>query len=925
MTRRMPDEQDKPNAGPEPAAPKAGEESRPSLKKMIERRRAAIESKLSGKGDGEKGEVDATAAPEPPEAPQHADPSSEAVPAAPDTAAADTADAEAPPPDGAPGAAAQPASEETASHPTSLQELIAQQRARLQAGLSHDEEATAAPEPGGERPPDAAGDQVPVAAQAAAPAPSHRLLLPLAALRPKAGTSSRLVHALLIINTVVILLLAAILIWQFGEKPAAHVIVPQTAGAQEIAAAGPAQPVAPDLGEPLSWAQAEADFARGQHAAALDAYRRLAAVARTRPGEALVADFLTLRQGMCLWLLGQADDARQAIGPLVRSRSPIIRAVAWSQLGQLDVADGLYLPARTKGYLALGALGVLEREAVRPLRTDCDFLVARALAVQCLSFYGKEQALDWGHVAWLDPFATLPEQSLRALLAEGSERLTQATLGPQVHELPAGGVRREWVVDASQARIDELLERLASQAGLNVEWVNVVPAARQRVVTMYGRGLAAARVAEVACGAAGLVAHFTGEKIVVYDPQGFEQLSQKRELIVREAGTCLRLFFLGLRGEEDPRLRVGHLALACVLEYSGDPLGALKEYQLTAGLFKGKDVAAEALMRSAALRVSLRNYAGARRDLAELRDLYQNYRGHDRIYLALGEVNMRSGRLPEAIHDFRTLYYANLSSASKAAAAFGMGRCYFLEGNDAEAEKWLNRYIGSAGQDAEHLAEAHLLLGQTYRRGGDPVQAESEFRRMLACRPSRRQRSDALLALAGVYVDTERLVPALGALRELEWSKLEGELLCEALVALGSTYRNMGLPAKAIRLLEGRLPDLGEPALQARVLVEIARCHEAQEDLRTARAVFARALQDLPSGRDRHLANCRMAALCLRLGDVRKAAALAEDTLKATDDADVRRQASKALGDAYMHEHEYAKAVLAYSDMLHAASGVNTP
>ncbi|MFW6133632.1 MAG: tetratricopeptide repeat protein, partial [Planctomycetota bacterium] len=776
-------------------------------------------------------------------------------PETPDDAAPDapeTARDDAPPPPGAgdadvPAQAAGDGDAPPREGEGSLQELIARQRERLMAGRAKGRGDTQADEKGdkqadtqadtqAEGKGDTQGEQAPGASAPSGPAPSRA---PVGGLRP------RFVQTVLLANTLLIVVVVGIMTHQFATAPATPSLPqpPDAASATAGATTQPGEP-APMLSQPraMSWAQAEAALASQNYQRALAGYRHLYDRAAKTPADSLVADLLTFRRGYCLAQLGRAAQGRARLREATEAGSPVVRAAAWYQLGLLDLRGGQYLQARTKAYRALGAVGAVAEPLA--LQDDCDALAARAVTGKVLSMYAQADAVPWSGAAWSDPFAGLSDSALRDRLRSGAQLLDEGLLGPQVARGAGAGLRRPWRVRVVGGHLDELFARLGAQTGVEIRWINVPSARRTRAVTVFASG-SQTRIAEIASGAAGLVARFTGESVDVYDPRGFDAVSEARDLLTRETNACWRRLLLRRGGRDDARAAAGRFALAVVQELSGDVIGAIKEYQLIAGRFDARPVAPRALLRCARLRLDLGNEDGARNDLQRLLDKYPDFQAQDEVYLALGEANRRAGRLDDAIGDFRRLFVQNLSPDSRAAAAYGLGRCYHAKDMPDDAATWLTRFIGLADRDHPDIAAAYLLRGRCRVSTGESDLAEGDLRGALASASSSREHVDAALALGALYLDTGRVVRALGLLSSLDADTVPETRLGRYLELCGRMYRTMGLPGRAVRLLGRHIGDVPDAQDRARVGAEVARCYLAADQRDRAEDMLTQVLEEM--------------------------------------------------------------------------------
>ncbi len=713
------------------------------------------------------------------------------------------------------------------------------------------------------------------------------------------------------------------------------------------APAPPAERLRTVVPKSASWATAEAAFAREDYQAALVLYERLLEVSAGRAAEARLRDLFWMRIAACLKRLGEVKEAREVLGRLSRSLSPVIRACAYRDLALLDAEDGQWMKARMKAYLALSAAGSLEQPS--GLESDCDFIIARALTQKALSFYNVADAVDWTGPAagrWADPFSGLGPEALRRLLKAGSEGLLAGALGPEVRP---GSRRRLFSARSRSAPLEELLSRLADASGVDVRWVSAGRKVRRRAVTVELSGVSVQRLAEIASGSVGLCARFTGDQVLVYDPRDGDSVLQQKQLLTREAVSCWRRFFL--RHPSDERIPLAHFALASVCDYAGrarsagDSDGAdaavtaLREYQLIAHRYGRSSVAPRALLRSAKLRTHLRDYTGARADLLDLLDLYPDADRADETYLYLGWTTREAGMSDEAIRHFSRLYHLNLSLASRATAALEAGRCYYAKGDYREAAKWLKRFLallretrrsGSGrekravpvlspdpGYDpAEAPPEALLLLGRCEAALGNLDAALGAFRAGAALDPARDLRVELTLETARVYVERGVCVRAIGALDGIEVSGLAPRQAGRVLLATAETFRAMGLAEKAVSMLRRYIPSIRDERTGISLRLELARCLTDAGELRSARRLLGEVLPTMSPGQRAYQAACDLAELSLRLGRYAQAVAIVRELLLSPCPLRIRRRAWEVSGRAYMALGDYDKAALAYSGML---------
>lgn len=730
-----------------------------------------------------------------------------------------------------------------------------------------------------------------------------------------------LVGIVLFFNSLLVMLVVAVLIGLYlrrGEDlfsvqraQAVQAKPPPATAPADVAPRG----VGPD--EAVSWPMAERAFQSKRYAEALLRYRRLLEVSQKIPSEDMVSDFCRLRTANCLSQLGKGAKARELLERVTRSRSPIARGLACYRLAVADVDGGQFLQARMKAYQALAVLGALAD--AKSVEADCDYLICRALTVKALSSHNLDVGVDWAAAEHADPFAGLDEPALRELLRQGAHQLARAVLGPQVQKVESDTLAQQLAASCSHSPLEELLQRIATEAREDVRWKSVDSKARRRMVAVCFHSVSAQRLSEVACGSAGLVARFTGEQIHIHNLQSATSLTDQRELILREAESAWRRFFL--RTPKDPRIARGRFALANLCEATGNPLGAIREYQLLAHRFSADPVAPEALLRSARARIAIRDYVGARKDLLELLDRYPGYQSSDKVYLCLGQATMNSGLHEKAVRVFSKLYHLNLTPASRREASFGAGECLYHKGEYKEASKWLARYIRLVKSPSPQLAEAYFLLATSESHQGNLDGAAQALHAALAAKPPAKRRAQVLMELARTEAQRQRFVPAVAALSRIEQERLDEEQLPEFLLLNSQVYRSMGLAEKALSLLHREIKAISDPETRAELEVELARCHADSGELKAARELLAKTLPALKPGRKAHLAACELAQMCLADGQAAQAVTVIRELLKSSCQPDIRKRAQLTLGAAYLALKDYERAALAFSGMAVKRSG----
>jgi len=672
-----------------------------------------------------------------------------------------------------------------------------------------------------------------------------------------------------------------------------------------------------DIRRRISWSAAERSFFGKDYGKAMEGYEALLKQSDAHPDNRLISDFLRFRIAQCLMRRARRDEARAMYLRLGDSRSPIIRAVTQYELATDDLLNGQFIRARTRGYQGITDLGVLEMPL--DLEADFDFLIARALTQKAFEYSGRAVPIEWEPLQMTDPFASLSESDLRELLHRGVGILDRSVLGPSVQQVESETAGRRFAACCTRTAIGEFLTVLAGRTETDLQWESVAPPVRRRGVSIHYSQVSQQRLSEVACGAVGLLVRFTGDKMLVYNPMFYKTLSDQKELIAAEAASAWRRWFL--RYGEDERSGEAHLGLAMLQEYSGNEMAALREFQVVAQTFEKERAAAEALLRSAMIRIRLRDYAGARLDLMSLLDRYPNHPSLDKVYLYLANATMKSGLFADAIRVYRKLYYLNLTAESRAQACLGAARCFSKTKNAENTHEWAARYIGLVGRGDENLPEAYMLLARSETAQGNYEEALASYYHALTARPSVSRRIDAILELADTQIRRGKFTEAAFAIKSLRGAELSPQQANRYVLKSTEIHRAIGLSDRAIPMLRRQLRQARDPEMRARFAVCLADCYSDEGKLDTAAETLTTILEEAGTGEAWHEATCRLAEISLQLARTDQAIVLAEGLLRSSCSDGIRKRAQEVLGSGYISRRDYDRAVMVLSGLAFEGSG----
>jgi len=677
--------------------------------------------------------------------------------------------------------------------------------------------------------------------------------------------------------------------------------------------------------EPMSLQVARGFFQRKDYERARAAYEQLRQTLPAR--EELLRDFLKLRMAVCWTELDDYSRASRLLVEVSRSPSPMVRIVANYRLSLLEIMRKRYLRARMRAYNALALIKAVDfnDDWALAFECDCHFLVAECLTRHILSLSHAESDLPadlWaGQTASLDPFAGLAEADLRIALNSGSEHLSEGLLGPKIRKLISPP---RWAITSYGAPVEELLSKFAAVAALDVEWAFTETTAseaeygsiRQRPVSLYLPAATSQQVALIAAGCVGLLARpeneLGNERVVVHDPTAYTSLRRHISFLSEQAISLWQKFALTFYSDE--RLGNAHFVMGLLQSQTGRPAEAIAEYKLVANRFSQAHAAPYALLHSSKVKADLRDFRGARDDLKQLVEQYDDSDVYGKAYLRLADATREASLLAEAALLYQRVYNFELSRESQIASALGAAECFYQTKSYEDAAKWIIRYITLAEQDENiNLYSAHFLMGRAYLELGNYQGACDAFQYALVEQSSRQQYIEALMALVQGHIEQEHFVEALDALENVRSVALSQKQSVEMLLLRSKIYRLLGLADTAIVSLRDRAQYVSDSQLSARIAFELARCDVAKGNLEDARRRLSEVLGIVEPGPLAQEVALELTAVCLKLGRSLQAVSICRQLLNSNTTAEMRQEILRLLAAAYKLEKDYDKAALALS------------
>jgi tetratricopeptide (TPR) repeat protein len=573
--------------------------------------------------------------------------------------------------------------------------------------------------------------------------------------------------------------------FRFGLRLA----VPEPAAPAETAATE--QPlVAPWKPEPGETTQGPA--AKGE----LDEVDRLIRVGRYELGLTLcrtfndravaeLRDAFEYRLGLCHEGLGNWDKALTSYRKLA-SHTASERMAAIALLGQARVWLRMRRPAESKALLCdLVRRSALPGLREQPFLADARYLLALAAPLEILpnqppspfndtpvsplaADWPLDRALDWDKSVGAKSPGAHPQ--LRAPEPPAGEETVEVRPGAValvrifVHQMPVTG----------------LLDRLAEQAHLHIEWT---ARARQQVegrslvVALEGASLADAL--RVLAEPLGLVWTIRGTKLA-FSSEEEAPAEELRALRLDNARRALREAVL--IAPRHPLTPAAYLELGDLDVLAGRLDEALAWYGRLVREWPRSPLVIEAHYNHGLLHYRQGDRPGARQAFYRVVDRAPAHELAPLAYWRVGRIYLEEGDPEQALSPLRRALGSGSGSPAHAAAAITVAAAHLLTDNPRAANAIL-------------LEHRDLVSRDQYRQAAAFLDTLARFRAVTDSRRRQREASDLLAAVLTIRDD-----PILGT---------------TGLVLVGHAYRDLGMQEQMIRAYEKALPSLHGPLAAA--------------------------------------------------------------------------------------------------------------
>jgi len=619
---------------------------------------------------------------------------------------------------------------------------------------------------------------------------------------------------------------------------------------------------------------------------------------------------------LCSQRLGDGPVAEAYFNKVLRSQAPSVVALANYHIAFSQFAAGNYSEARTKAYQTLAIVETIERPYCETMINDCYYLIAQSLTAQAMMYETDqcEMPAEWPTVKYNEPFEQLDEAGLLKLLQAGSSPLKSAVLGPQVQKLSTPDKLQRWFVKAYRAPIEEVYVNFAASGGPEVHWACEYGPVHARAITLYLPAVTDRRFAEIASGAAGLLASFESKKMLVYNPDTYSSVMERKALLGNEAMAAWQRFIFAY--PHDRRLAEAHFGLGVLQTAAGQYLSAVGEYRQVSNNFSQSALAPYALFNSGKLELGLKDYESAKADLKELTVQYADSQVSDQGNIMLAQTAMALGDYENAQLVFRKIYNLELPAEQKLAAAMGAAKCYYAMGDNESAAVWFNKFLeyakASKLANPAELQNAYLMLAQSYSKLGKYGEACIGYKSALANSASPGEQFEITMELGQAFMKQQSFVEALQTIETINIIDLTAEQTCRLWTAKARVLRAMNLPDQGLTILEGKAGATSSLQIKSEMMLEMAQCYNATGNYARARGLLCEAIVNMPQSSETAGLQCDLAEVCLKMNEYQQAINLCNELLKGNINSKIKTRVEAVLGEAYTKLKQFDKAAMVY-------------
>jgi TolA-binding protein len=691
----------------------------------------------------------------------------------------------------------------------------------------------------------------------------------------------------------------------------------------ELAAPVQDESAVPQSAEPslsISLSMAEELVEQGQLVKAADVFRRIMSnITLGGTASEEFRDYLKLRIAVCL------HDADQAVGQdpyfsdAMSSRSGMIRGLVYHYLSLAHFRRGDYLQSRKCAYQAMALIKTYQDVVPANLEEDLYFLAAECLTRYAMTLHPTDQ--DMPGRLWSDSLEMIwPKELDQAALCEtllaSSQKLAFGAGGPRLEVDTHRMVGSQWLLVCLQTPAEEVLAKMASQNSIGLIWQTLDTTVRSRPVTVYLPYVAEQYVAEVVAGSTGLIWKYDGQNAAVSLPDHYDNFAQHRAVMMGESIAIWRRFLLQYRG--DHRIANAHYALGRIYSLDNQYSTALAEFKVIQSHFAKNPLAPFAYLEASQIRTQMKDYGGAKADLNEMLLLHPDCVAADKATLYLAEASLESGQLAEAKELYSKVYQLNLSETGRLQAAYGLGRCAFLQSDWPAAKTWLSETLGQIEDKSDsRLATACLMLGRSLVELGENQQAGAVLRMSLGSSLSDGEYVQIIEELVQAEMKQENYLEALNIIESIPESRLNQKDSCDALILKSRVLRAIDAAPSAASLLRRKIEYIADSRLRAWLTLELAESYYMMGDYTQARRELNDVIAEMEDAVRARQASLLLARIADKMDNPDQAEIICLTILANADLEPALRQATfELLGNIYTRRQSFDKAAMAFAGVV---------
>jgi len=671
------------------------------------------------------------------------------------------------------------------------------------------------------------------------------------------------------------------------------------------------------LQQGVSLQTADAFYAAKQYAKACYVYQQISSnlSPSTLENEYLL-DYLKLRMAVCLQRQGEAGGQDALFTAAMQSRSAMVRGLASYYLATTHYQNREYLSARRYAYQTAALLKAFEGILPASLEEDLYFMASESLSRFVMGLHPGEFELP-GHL-WSDSLgdiwpSDMDQTALCEMLTHAGRKISEGAGSPKIIYDTNRSVGTQWSVVCLQSPLQEVLVKVATQSGTGLTWKTIDSVIRNRPVTAYLLYVPQQYAAEVVSGAAGLMWNYDGQKAVVINPESYDDFDSYRKDLIAESISMWQRFLLRYRG--DHRTPNAHYVLGQMYHLDHQYAAGLGEYKLIQSHFAHNPLAPFAYLEASKIRTIMKDYAGASTDLNEMLLQYPDCKAADQATLYLAQATLENGQTAQASDLFKKVFQMDLNRPGKIDAAYGLGRCAYLQKDWTAVKEWLGRAMElMTDQNDSRIVSMCSMLGAAYIELGQYQQASQALRIALGSKMSNRDYVQIIRELAEAEMRQSNYLGALNILESIPMDRLNQADSCEILITRSKVLRSIDAADAAISLLRRKIEFIADSQLRAWLTLELAECYFVQGDYELARRELNEVMADIQDAYRAQQAGLLLARISEQLKQPKQAEMICQTILSNSQvDSEIRRQTFEILGRIYTHQKEYDKAALAFA------------